>query len=330
MWLARTLSSRHDLDEAGNVTGPSAAGRSARPTRWQSARARLAALFAAVLVAGTAAACNPTSSSPEAAPGDTSPSPSQQQPAVSPQGPPTFDGPGAPVADLGVEVIAVYPHDDGAYTQGLVHAGPGRLYETTGRYGSSSLREVDIASGDVIRNHDLDATFFGEGLAVSAGRLLALTWREHTALAFDPTTFEQLGTYTYDTEGWGLCDDGDRLVMSDGSSTLTFRDQQTFATTGSITVTMDGRPLSALNELECVDGMVYANVYRTDQIVVVDPGAGVVVGRVDAGTLLDADTRAGLEPGEVLNGIAYDPQRGTFYLTGKHWPSLHEVRFTSS
>jgi len=226
-----------------------------------------------------------------------------------------------------VEVLATHPHDDEAYTQGLVYAGPDRLYETTGQYGQSSLREVTISTGTVTREMDFDDRFFGEGLALSDGRLVALTWREHTALAFDPATFETLATFEYDTEGWGLCDDGSRLVMSDGTSTLTFRDQDTFAPTGTVEVTSDGMPVDQLNELECVDGLVYANVYLTDRIVVIDPAEGHVVADIDAAGLLPESARSHLERGEVLNGIAYDDDRQVFYLTGKHWPTLFEVRF---
>jgi glutaminyl-peptide cyclotransferase len=240
--------------------------------------------------------------------------------------PPTFDTT-APVVHLGVDVIATYPHDDHAYTEGLVFAGSDHLYETTGRYGHSSLREVAIATGEVTRSVSLDDAYFGEGLALSAGRLIALTWKEHTALVFDPATFEQTSTYSYDTEGWGLCDDGNRLIMSDGSATLTFRDQQSFEPVGSVLVTLDGVPESMLNELECVDGLVYANVYLTDEIVVIDPSTGAVVALVSTAGLLDPAASKDLKDGEVLNGIAYDSDRGTFYLTGKDWPSLFEVRF---
>lgn len=257
--------------------------------------------------------------------GDATPSPSTAAPSTQVLGGAgTADG---AVAQLGVEVLATHPHDQEAYTQGLVYAGPDRLYETTGQYGRSSLREVTISSGTTTTEVDFDDRFFGEGLALSNGRLVALTWREHTAMAFDPATFRTLATFEYDTEGWGLCDDGSRLVMSDGTSTLTFRDQDTFTATGTVDVTMDGTPVEKLNELECVDGLVYANVYLTDRIVVIDPTDGHVVAEIDAAGLLPASARSQLQSDEVLNGIAYDDDRDVFYLTGKHWASLFEVRF---
>ncbi len=279
-----------------------------------------AALLAAVLVV-TAGACGDSSPARDSIDRDGAAATIVPAPA------PTFDLSSGTITPLIVEVIATYPHDDDAYTQGLVYAGPGRLYETTGRYGHSSLREVAIETGEIQREVELDDTYFGEGLALSDGRLIALTWKENTALVFDPDTFEQIATHDYDTEGWGLCDDGRRLVMSDGSATLTFRDQQTFAAIGTVEVTSAGRPQAALNELECVDGLVYANVYLSDEIVVIDPTSGRVVGVVAAHNLLGAADAAELDDGEVLNGIAYDPDRGTFYLTGKHWPELFEVRF---
>lgn len=272
------------------------------------------ALLALVVAAGTA--CGSGSSGGTTATSSTSTGPAGEAAT-------TTDA----VAQLGVEVLATHPHDQDAYTQGLVYAGPDRLYETTGLYGHSSLREVTISSGTVTTQLDFEDRFFGEGLALSNGRLVALTWREHTAMAFDPATFATLATFDYDTEGWGLCDDGARLIMSDGSATLTFRDQDTFAATGTVDVTLDGKPVDQLNELECVDGLVYANVYLTDRIVVIDPAGGRVVAEIDASGLLPPTALAQLDAGEVLNGIAYDPGRDVFYLTGKHWASLFEVRF---
>ncbi len=239
--------------------------------------------------------------------------------------PPSIDEDAGTVEAFRVEVLETFGHDPSSYTQGLVYAEPDRVYETSGLYGESELREVALSTGRIIQNRAFDDAQFGEGLEISNGRLIALTWKEQTALAFDPATFEPTGSYTYETEGWGLCDDGNRLVMSDGSDQLTFRNRDTFEATGSVQVTLDGRPQASLNELECVDGLVYANVYLTDQIVMIDPSSGHVVGVVDAAGLLDETERERLDHGEVLNGIAYDTDRGTFYLTGKNWPELFEV-----
>jgi glutaminyl-peptide cyclotransferase len=200
----------------------------------------------------------------------------------------------------------------------------GRLFESSGQYAQSTLREVDIETGAVLRSAPLDRRYFGEGLAVVDDRLVQLTWQERTALVYRVSDFSQIGTFSYDTEGWGLCDDGERLVMSDGTSTLYFRDRVTFAQLGTIQVTNEGEPVEELNELECVDGQVYANVYPTDDIVRVDPSTGRVTAVIDASGLLTADENAGAE---VLNGIAYDAEAATYLLTGKYWPTLFEVRF---
>jgi glutaminyl-peptide cyclotransferase len=156
-----------------------------------------------------------------------------------------------------------------------------------------------------------------------------LTWREGIAFVLDARTLAELDRHRYDAEGWGLCDDGARLVMSDGSDRLVFRDRSTFAPVGSVRVTRAGAPLRALNELECVDGSVYANVWRTDTIVRIDPGTGRVVAEIDAAGLLRPDERPA-DPDAVLNGIAYDATSGTFFLTGKRWPALFEVRFVAT
>ncbi|HUS22475.1 MAG TPA: glutaminyl-peptide cyclotransferase [Aeromicrobium sp.] len=226
---------------------------------------------------------------------------------------------------LSVEIVGRRPHDAGAYTQGLALVG-GRLFESTGLYGESNVREVDPESGDVLHQVDLDHGYFGEGLAVFDDRLIQLTWHERTAFVYRSGDLSTVGTFAYDTEGWGLCDDGSRLVMSDGSSTLYFRDRQTFEQLGTVAVKNGEAPVDMLNELECADGDVYANVYQTTDIVRIDPSTGEVTAVIDASSLL-------VEPGTdagVLNGIAYDAEAGTFLLTGKNWPTLFEVRFVAS
>jgi len=243
----------------------------------------------------------------------------------------------AAVRRLRVEVLATYPHDTGAYTQGLlVQPGdPGTLLESTGRYGHSELRRVDLASGQPMRRVQLPDALFGEGLALVPGsggtgdRLVQLTWRGEIALEWDAATFARRGDHRYAGEGWGLCYDagGDRLVMSDGSDRLTFRDPRTFAETGSVTVTYGGRPVASLNELECVGGRVWANLYGSEILAEIDPESGHLVALVDARGLLDAAERAGTD---VLNGIAYDPSDGTYLITGKLWPKLFRVRFVAA
>ncbi len=225
---------------------------------------------------------------------------------------------------LGPDVLARYPHDASAYTQGL-EMEAGRLYESTGQRGRSSLREVDLETGEVLRKVELDRPWFGEGIAIVGDRIIQLTWQEHTAFVYELATFEQIDSFTYDTEGWGLCYDGTVLFMSDGTDRLHRRDPDSFEPLAELRVTRDGRPLRALNELECVDGKVWANVYQTDEIVEIDPRTGEVTATVDASELAGE----GASPG-VLNGIAHDDEDDTFLLTGKNWPSIFRVRFVAS
>jgi glutaminyl-peptide cyclotransferase len=231
----------------------------------------------------------------------------------------------AGVERLRVEVIGRRPHDRSSFTQGLVLAN-GRLYEGSGLRGQSQLREVDPRTGAVSRSITIDGHYFGEGIAVVDDRVIQLTWQEHTALVYRLSDFRQITTFSYDTEGWGLCDDGARLVMSDGTNRLFFRDRTTFALKGTVTVTNEGIPLAQLNELECVDGQVYANVWQTDTIARIDPSTGNVTAMIDATGLLTASESNGAD---VLNGIAYDKSTKTFLLTGKFWPTLFEVRFVA-
>lgn len=224
---------------------------------------------------------------------------------------------------LRVKVLSVRPHDPTAFTQGLVWD-HGTLYESTGLYGSSSLRQVDPQTGEVLRRLDVPPGFFAEGLAAVGDRLVQLTWKEGVAFVYDRRKLERSGEHPYQGEGWGLCDDGRRLVMSDGSDRLSFRNRQSFELIGGVDVRLDGRPARQLNELECVGGAVYANVWMTDEILRIDPAAGRVTAVIDAGGLLSAAERANAD---VLNGIAYDPVKKTFLLTGKLWPKLFEAIF---
>jgi glutamine cyclotransferase len=229
-------------------------------------------------------------------------------------------------ARMRVEVVASYPHDRGAFTQGLVLE-KGRLYESTGLVGRSSLREVELTTGRVIRRVDVPPPLFAEGLAAVDGRLVQLTWQNGRALVYDARTFTRVGEFSYRGEGWGLCHDGRELVMSDGSATLTFRRPSDFSIVRTLEVTMDGQPLDQLNELECVDGDVYANVWMEEIIVRIDGRTGRVTERIDASNLLSPLERHGVD---VMNGIAYDPDDGTFLVTGKLWPRLFRVRVVKS
>ena len=222
-----------------------------------------------------------------------------------------------------VQVHRVLPHDPQAFTQGLLWWN-GKLYESLGERGKSELRRIDPATGAVEQRAPIPVFFFGEGLALAGERLVMLTWQAHRAFLFHRDSFAKLGTFTYQGEGWGLCHDGARFVMSDGSSKLTFRDSASFAFAGAVEATLDGVPLAHLNELECVADGVYANVWQRDFIVRIDPTSGRVTQRINASGLLDA---AAAPAAGVLNGIAYNPESQRFYITGKRWPQLFEVTF---
>jgi glutaminyl-peptide cyclotransferase len=231
------------------------------------------------------------------------------------------------VRRLVAEVIATHPHDRDAFTQGLVfHAG--RFYESTGRYGRSDLREVAIESGVVIRSRPLEARFFGEGLALVEDRLIQLTYREGIAIVYDRDTFEELERFAYTGEGWGLCFDGEGLWMSDGSARLQRRDPKTFALVGELPVTRDGRQVTHLNELACIPGGgVVANVWLTNELVWIDTASGAVSASIDASGLVPDDALVRANRDAVLNGVAHDPIGDRWWLTGKLWPHLYEVRF---
>ncbi|AEA27776.1 glutamine cyclotransferase [Pseudonocardia dioxanivorans CB1190] len=231
--------------------------------------------------------------------------------------------PGAPT--LRPQVLGELPHDTSAFTEGLEVAG-GSLYESTGLAGRSQLRELDPATGALRRAVPLPADYFGEGLTVVGDRIWQLTWRDGVALEWDRASLQLLRQVPISGEGWGLCSDGARLVRSDGTDLLRFQDPTTFAETGSVRVTVDGEPLPQINELECVAGQVWANVWQTDRIVRIDPATGVVTAVVDASGLLSAAQRPGTD---VLNGIA-SLGGDEFLLTGKFWPVMFRVRFTAS
>jgi glutamine cyclotransferase len=223
------------------------------------------------------------------------------------------------------QVVSRRAHDAGAYTQGLLIGPAGELYESTGLYGESTLRQVDRQDGDVLRLMDLSADSFGEGLALVGDRLIQLTWREGIANVWDRSSFELLDTFDYEGEGWGLCLDGERLAMSDGSHELTFRDPSTFEIIEIVEVTVAGEPQPLLNELECVGEHIWANVYRSDRIVRIDATNGQVDGVLDLSGII-APHPADSTSGDVLNGIAWDPASETFLITGKRWPELIEIR----
>lgn len=226
------------------------------------------------------------------------------------------------------QILQVFPHDESAFTQGLLwHEGV--LYESTGLRGQSSLRRVDIETGTAIDLVPLADDYFAEGLERVGDRLIQLTWQAGLAFVYDFATFESLATIDYAGEGWGLCYDGRNLFMSDGTSYLSLRDAESFELIFRGAVTLDGQiiPPQLLNELECVGEHVYANAWNTDYIFVIDKWTGNVTALIDASELLNETERAELSSGSVLNGIAYNSVSETFYITGKNWPKLFEVVF---
>lgn len=224
------------------------------------------------------------------------------------------------------QVLSVRPHDTSSYTEGLVWDN-GFLYESSGLYGESNIRKVDPQTGKVLQRQDDPGKVFGEGLAENGNRLIQLTWHEQVAYIFDRDSFAQTGSFSYEGEGWGLCFDGQWFYMSNGSAVISARDPNTFAVTHQIRVLWSGKPVTMLNELECVGDSLYANVWRTNNILRIDKGTGRVTGVIDASGLLTEQEYAEAGEDGVLEGIAYDPSRGTFYITGKFWPKLFEVKF---
>ncbi|MBQ4286087.1 MAG: glutaminyl-peptide cyclotransferase [Bacteroidales bacterium] len=218
-----------------------------------------------------------------------------------------------------VKVVREYPHDDQAYTQGLFFEA-GELYESTGQTGRSSFRKVDLQTGKVIRKLNFNRKYFGEGSVIFGGRMYMLTWTSNVAFVYDAATLEYIKSYSYPREGWGLTTDGKSLIASDGSSSLYFFDGD-FHLQKTLKVTMNGRPVRYLNELEWIDGKIWANVYTTDMIVIINPSSGTVEGVVDCSGLLPGQLRG--PDTDVLNGIAV--LDGRIFLTGKNWPRLYEI-----
>lgn len=228
----------------------------------------------------------------------------------------------APV--YGYRVVRSYPHDPNAFTQGLFFHN-GQLYESTGLEGRSGIRRVDLQSGRSLQQQALDSRYFGEGSVAVGDQLYQLTWRSQIGFIYDIRTFRAVGSFRYAGEGWGLTHDGRRIIMSDGTPQLRFLQPGTMRELGRITVTDDGRPIAALNELEFVQGEVYANVWQTDLIARIDPASGRVTGWINLAGLLSPADRARSRP-DVLNGIAWDPRGRRLFVTGKQWPRLYEIQ----
>lgn len=231
------------------------------------------------------------------------------------------EAPGAPALH-GYRVVNVYPHERGAFTQGLIFD-RGALLESTGGYGRSTLRRVELRSGRVMAERRLPAHLFGEGLARAGDVLVQLTWRAGRALLYDPETLEPEGSVDYPGEGWGLTFDGEHLVMSDGSAILRFLSLPGLSEARRLEVRDRGKAVERLNELEYVEGKIYANVWFDERIAVISAESGEVEAWIDLGGILPLPFRRSRE--EVLNGIAYDPRSGRLFVTGKGWPRLFEI-----
>ena len=222
---------------------------------------------------------------------------------------------------FGYRVLNSYPHDPRAYTQGLIYR-DGMLYESTGLHGESSLRKVLLEDGQVLQRSDLPAQYFGEGITELEGKIYQLTWKENTGFIVDFDSFEPLGGFTYTTWGWGLTHDGQRLIMSDGTDKIYFLNPETLQFTGFQTVFDEFGPLNQLNELEYVQGELWANLFQSSCIARIDLESGQVIGWIDLNSLLSL---AELATANVPNGIAYDPDSQHIFVTGKYWPKLFEI-----
>ena len=219
------------------------------------------------------------------------------------------------------EVVETYPHDPTAFTQGLIYD-RGDLYESTGLNGQSTVRKVDLETGEVLQVEDLADQYFGEGMTLWEDRLIQLTWVSKTGFVYDRETFEQIDTFTYPTQGWGLTHDGKKLILSDGSNLLYFLDPNTFETVGQIEVTENDTPVDRLNELEFVKGEILANVWMSDRLARIDPETGNVKGWIDLTGIYEPQTN---KRDAVLNGIAYDEKEDRLFVTGKLWSKLFEI-----
>ncbi|WP_079989566.1 glutaminyl-peptide cyclotransferase [Candidatus Protochlamydia phocaeensis] len=233
---------------------------------------------------------------------------------------------GEKVDHLVPEVISTLPHDPSAFTQGLL-IDQEDLYESTGLYGKSSLRRLNLKTGEILDQILLPEDQFGEGVTYWQGRLIQLTWKEEVSLVYQPKPLALLYQLAYEGEGWGLCTDGQSLLMTNGSSQILQRDPSTLAVQKTLNVSFKGQTISRLNDLVCVGNDIYANVWRTNYIIRIDKTSGKVTAVIDASGLLSAKERKALGKEAVLNGIAYHEATQTFFITGKYWPLIFEVRF---
>jgi glutamine cyclotransferase len=227
------------------------------------------------------------------------------------------------VPKYGYQIVNIWPHDSNAFTQGLILA-DGKLLESTGQEGRSSLRSVDLATGKVLKKVDVPVPYFAEGIALLNGKIYQLTWQHQLGFIYDVQSFERVGQFNYDGEGWGLTTDGQSLILSDGSNRIRFLDPSSFRVTKTITVLDNKVPVNELNELEFVQGSIYANIWHDDRIAIIDAQSGRVTGWIDlAGLIPEGELH---DDEAVLNGIAYDQKNDKLFVTGKLWPRLFEIK----
>jgi glutaminyl-peptide cyclotransferase len=234
----------------------------------------------------------------------------------------TFAATASAVSRYSYKIEDVTPHIISAYTQGFFYH-EGFFYESTGQYGSSMIAKVDMTTGKILKSQALQRSYFGEGACIHNGLIYQLTWTQNTCFVYDAQTFNLLGTRRYNREGWGLTTDGKDLIMSDGTSTLYIMDPETLLDKRSVKVTLSGKEVGYLNELEYIEGEVWANIYMSDEIVRIDPTTGKVTGVIDLKGILPVSLRKPTT--DVLNGIAYDPQTKSIWITGKYWPRVYKI-----
>ncbi len=236
---------------------------------------------------------------------------------------PAAPGASAGAPSLAYQVVRSYPHDPRSFTQGL-DFDQGALFEGTGNYGGTRIKKVDLATGNTLQQRSVPVQYFGEGITVFSNRIYQLTWKEHLGFIYDRDTFELLDEFHLPGEGWGLTHDGTRLILSDGTDRLHFMNPRDGSITGGVSVRDAGQPVTHLNELEYVDGVIYANVWPTDRIARIDPATGAVTGWLDLAGLLKLPAGQPADV-DVLNGMAYDPGSRHLFVTGKYWPYLYEI-----
>lgn len=225
---------------------------------------------------------------------------------------------------LECKIIKTFPHDTKSYTQGLIFEDD-ILYEGTGQYGQSVLRKTDFKTGNILAELSLPSQYFGEGITSFGDKIIQLTWTSRVGFVYDKKSFKLINTLQYDTQGWGLTTDGKQLIMSDGSSFIYFLDPEYFTQSGKIEIFDNHGPVNMINELEYIDGLIYANIYQTEEIIAFDPNNGKVMKRIDCRKIVPTGYKG--EQDNVLNGIAFDKKTGRIFITGKRWPNLFEVKF---